>query len=382
MDSGYFITGINTRNLLRLVARNGISLRPHYISRLLFLFNCSVPTSFFSLFDKIGYEKKIREISTPEDPVFIVGHWRTGSTFLHQLLNLSPHMAAPTLFQIGAPESFLSSRKILYPLIKPFLTPRRTVDNVALGLEEPQEDEYALFRMTTISPVEELIFPKSNRFFLSGVDDYMPKEEEDKKKWKDSFRLFYRKLAFKTGKRLVFKNPFHSMRIPVLASMFPKAKFIHIHRNPLSVIPSTMHMWSVVGRQNALRDEIRAPRLEEVVDVYDKMMWKVRSDLQKLPEEQHHQIRFDELEEDVPGMISGICRFLHIPFNQIYKQNLSSFKRRVGSYRKNRYALTDSDKQYIRKKLKHHMVHFGYISNESCHHHYCSGSGIDSAVGT
>ncbi len=381
MDSGYFITGIKTGNLLRLVARNGISLRPHYIARLLFLLNCSFTTSILSILDKIGYEKKIKRLALPQDPVFIVGHWRTGSTFLHQLLNLSPDMSAPTLFQIGTPDSFLSSRKILYPLIKPFLTPKRTVDNVALGLEEPQEDEYALFRMTTLSPVEKLIFPKSGRFFLSGVKNYMPKGEADQKRWKESFKLFCKKLAFKTGKRLVFKNPFHSMRISVLASMFPEARFIHIYRNPLSVVPSTMHMWSIVGRQNALRDEIRPPALDEVVDVYDTMLSKVRSDLNSLPDKRHYEVRYENLENDITGVISGVCDFLQIPFDQNYEKNLSVFKRKTRSYRKNRYALTENDKQYIRRKLRHHMVHYGYLNNASSHHRY-PDMDISSAVGT
>ncbi len=207
MESGYFITGICTDKLLKLVWRNGITLQLKYIARFLFLFYCSIFTSTFSLLERIFYSKKISSIKCPEDPIFIVGHWRYGTTYLHQLLNKSPDLTAPTLFQSGTPECFLISRRFLIPHIRPFLSKKRSVDNVQVGLDEPQEDEYALFRITSFSPVEKLIFPKNSYFFSNDIYNYMP-DDKNEPMWRNAYITFCKKKIFlKQARELYLKIP-------------------------------------------------------------------------------------------------------------------------------------------------------------------------------
>jgi len=64
------------------------------------------------------YSRVLNETPVPEDPVFIVGHWRTGSTFLHQLMAQDPRMTTPTLFQVALPEQFLVSHHFYEPVLK------------------------------------------------------------------------------------------------------------------------------------------------------------------------------------------------------------------------------------------------------------------------
>ena len=46
-------------------------------------------------------------------PVFILGHWRQGTTHLHNLLSLDPQFAYPTLFQTLYPRSFLTTEALI-----------------------------------------------------------------------------------------------------------------------------------------------------------------------------------------------------------------------------------------------------------------------------
>ncbi len=361
MESAYFIAGIQTRDLFRLVARNSISMHPRYLGRFAFLFYSSLWTTIISQWEKFKFGKQIEATDYTDDPVIIVGHWRTGSTYLHQLTNLCPELAAPTMFHIGNPDSFLSSRKIIEPVIQLHMRSKRTVDNVALGIDEPQEDEFALLRMTTHSPVEKLIFPEGEDYFLKGCDFQPPKSVEHT--WKESLVRFCKKIAIQTGKRVVLKNPFHSMRIPLLRELFPKAKFIHIYRNPLRVIPSTIRMWTIVGQQNTLRDSFSAPSLKQVVDVLDRMLSKVRNDFTRLPSEDRLEIQFEELEQQPVDMMSRVCHFLDIPFSAQYRQNLDTFLSSTKNYQKNSYNLSSEDTRYIHKRLAHHMEHYGYCAS-------------------
>ena len=40
------------------------------------------------------------------------------------------------------------------------------------------------------------------------------------------------------GKPLVIKSPVHTARVALLLKLFPRAKFIYLHRNPLQVFQS------------------------------------------------------------------------------------------------------------------------------------------------
>jgi hypothetical protein len=43
-------------------------------------------------------------------------------------------------------------------------------------------------------------------------------------------------------KKLVLKSPVHTGRVEILRKIFPKAKFIYIHRHPYEVLQSAIHM--------------------------------------------------------------------------------------------------------------------------------------------
>ena len=80
MASGYFITGITTGNLIRLVKRNGIGLHPRYIGRFFLLLLYSLGTSLLKLVEKLLYAREIANTPCPQNPIFIVGHWRSGTS--------------------------------------------------------------------------------------------------------------------------------------------------------------------------------------------------------------------------------------------------------------------------------------------------------------
>ena len=357
MASGYFITGITTGNLIKLVRRNGIGLHPRYSGRFMVLFLYSLGTSFLKFVEKILYSKKINDTACPQNPIFIIGHWRSGTTYLHQIFNALPGFKTPTMLEIGTPESFLVSDKVLSPIIKRLLPPRRSTDNVTLNLDEPQEDEFALFRATTHSPVEKLVFPEKDGFFLDRHCDFMPPERL-RHTWKKTLTTFCKKLSLHGKGRIVLKNPFHSTRIKLLKKIFPKAKFIHIYRNPLKVIPSTIHMWKIEGRHNSLREGATAPSLDNAIAVYDTMLTKINKDLEQLPGDDYCTIRFEDLQS---APVATLCKSLDsigVTLSELQLDSLRTFTGSLKNYRQNRYLLSDDQVRHIQSKLHHHMRNF------------------------
>lgn len=361
MKSSYLLAGIKLFKLLKLISRNHFSIHPKYLLRLFFLLQSGFWSSLFSAVETIRFKQKINSTSLQDDPIFIIGHWRTGSTFLHQLLNLSPSLSAPTLFQVGLPDSFICSRFYYKPVMNSILSKHRPMDWVKLGFDEPQEDEWALFRMTCYSPLEKLIFPNSSKYFLLNNNSFVP-ENSALTNWKNNLMFFCKKLTYKTDKQIVLKNPFHSLRISTLNQLFPNARFIHIYRHPYAVVPSTIRMWDIVGKQNCMNNKWVKPGLNEVVEFLDIMLTTIQRDMKKIPDYNYTEVKFEDLEQNPIKEIKRIFEKLELRYSTEYENNINKFLNEIKDFKKNKYVLTTKDKETIDNKLNDYIKYYGYLS--------------------
>ena len=71
-------------------------------------------------------------------PLFVLGHYRSGTTHLHNLLALDPQFAAPTFFQVLNPLHLPDHRAMAAPLADRLVVRRRFQDEVALGAGVPE----------------------------------------------------------------------------------------------------------------------------------------------------------------------------------------------------------------------------------------------------
>ncbi len=359
MKHSYLLTGIKLQHLIKLLARNRITFYPKYFFRLLFLLQSGVWSSIFAKNEAIRFGKIIKSTPLPDNPIIIIGHWRTGSTLLHQLMNLDNDLTAPTLFQVTLPDSFLNSRRYYEPAMKAFMGKHRPMDQVKLGFDEPMEDEWATFRMTNISPLERVIFPKSRRYFLLDYDTFVP-DGSSVAQWEKALCVFFKKLAYSTNKRIVLKNPFHSLRIKMLKRLFPNVRFIHIYRHPYTVIPSTIRMWNIVGKQNSLNKRWTSPQIEDVVTVLDRMLSAIQHDLAELPDENYCEVKFEELEKEPVSVLKKIYHKLGLTFTPQFENKVNEFLPDIKHYKKNIYTLSRQERELISNRLKYHIEYYGY----------------------
>jgi hypothetical protein len=360
MRHSYFLAGITIPNLFTLLRTHKISYSPRFLGRILFLWQNALWASLLQWREKRIYREQIQQHSTPHDPVFIVGHWRTGTTFLHQLLLSDDRHTSPTLFQITAPVSFLISRKYYEPILSKVLKNTRPMDNVKMGLDEPQEDEYALMKLTLDSPLLDVIFPKDEKYFLSRIDHAFPKDE---KKWKEELFCFYKKIDLATnGKKLIIKNPIHSLRIPLLKQWFPNARFIHIVRDPIDVVPSTLHLWKIVGEQNKLNNRGKLPSSEEVIQGIQKIWKKIEESFSQMPEERWFLLKYEDLEDDPVKEINKLYKHFGWDFSEQCLHSLRNTLDELRDYKKNRYVLTQEQRDQISSLMHEQLVRYGYLS--------------------
>ena len=178
-------------------------------------------------------------------PVFILGHWRQGTTHLHNLLALDPQFAYPTLFQTLYPRTFLTTEAFIPRIGSPLLLRRRPHDNVKLDFGVPNEDELALCTDMGLSSYLTWAFPRQADFY----DRFLTLKEatdDERARWRSSLLHFLKKLTLRSGRPLVLKSPPHTARIGALLELFPKARFVHIRRDPYLVFRSTKHMYRLM----------------------------------------------------------------------------------------------------------------------------------------
>lgn len=360
MKDSYLTAGIRLDQLIRLMKRNKVSYSFKNIFRLAFLFQSALWSSVFSWIEHLRFSKALKNYPAPIDPIFIIGHWRTGSTLLHQLMNLDPHMTTPTLFQVAVPDSFLVSYPYYRPLFKRIISEHRPMDQVRIGIDEPQEDEYAIYRITSYSPLENLVFSNSPAYFLNHGTPFLPPEDQ-LERWKSDLKAFFGKLHFKTNKRIVSKNPFNSFRIKTLLDIFPAAKFIHIVRHPDDVIPSTIHMWDILQRQNRLNNPVTPPTFNEVTRILNTLLTAIENDLKSLSQDQYTELRFEDLEKEPVAVLRKIYQQIGLEFTDEFEVNINRFMKETANFQKNTFSLMPDERSYIREHLGSYMKKYDYL---------------------
>jgi len=352
----YLLIGIRFSKLIQLLFRNKVDSKPVHLLKLLILFQNSFWSSFFARIEKLKFKNQLDKIELPGKILIIVGHWRTGSTYLHNLLSKDENFITPSLFHTAYPDSFLFSEKYIKPVMKLFVNKHRPMDKVKLGVDLPQEDEYALIRMSAGTPLERLIFPRDNKYFLQ------PDNLDNTGHWQEALTTFCKKLHIKFKKNILLKNPFHSLRIQELSKLYPQAKFICIHRHPFAVVPSTIKLWTLVGCDNNLNGRFKSPDISEVTVIFDKMYKKVETDFKTLTPNRYCHLRFEDLESDPLNSIKNIYETFGYDFSQQFENKILDYVQSMVSYQKNNYNLTEGQKQLILTSLKDYMSDYSYFS--------------------
>ncbi len=350
--------------LFRLLRGHNVHWTPLTIRRTAFLIQSALWSTLFARVEQVRYGRKMAASDCPPDPIFIIGHWRTGTTYLHQLLNLHPGFHAPTLFEVAIPEGFMVSGGYYKPVMNYLVPSVRPMDNVVLGMNEPQEDEYALLRMTGFSPLCRLIFPEEKEFFLKKIPGFLPQGQQ-LELWKSKLQIFFKKMTCRTGKTIISKNPFNALRIPLLAELFPGARFIHITRHPEDVIPSSIHMFRIVQQQNIMNRNFHNPITADIIPLLDHFWTTIRNEMDALDPRRTTWIRYEDLVAKPNETVENLLKTFNLPVPPDFGKKLTEYTRNLSGYQTNKYSLPEEDRHQIRKALGHHYQAFGYLQQDS-----------------
>lgn len=339
------LSGIKLKNWIRLLSENkGFDI--NYIDRAAFVTLSSIATSPARLHFKMKYGSKVKNTKIKNPPVIIIGHWRSGTTYLHELLSQDPQFCYITLWHTMMPDSFLTLnpfRKFLANL----LPEKRPMDNIDVEIDGPYEEEAALATLMPWAFFHCLHFPKNADEQYNKSIHFEGLTKEEKEHWKQTYLTFMKTVTYANdGKRLLIKNPANTGRIKALIDIFPDARFIHIYRNPYKVYLSTVKMRNRVLDKLALQNESKEELEKQVIDYYIKLMESYFEQEKLIPKENLVNIKYEDLVKNPLKEVEEIYSKLKITGLKKALPEMQKYLDKKADYKVNVYSI---DKEILKR---------------------------------
>ena len=343
----------------RLLVRNRFAVGLPYLYIAVIITFVSACNTVARLVQEILYGRRVRETRLPAAPLFILGHWRTGTTLLHELLILDERHTYPTTFQCLMPNHFLISEGFMKSWLPSLMPSRRPMDNMKAGLDRPQEDEFALCMMGQPSPYLTVAFPNrppqdQEAFALDGL----PRPAVAA--WKRAFLLLLKRVTFRVPKRLVLKSPTHTFRLRVLRELFPDAHYVHIVRDPYVVFPSTVNLWKTLYETHGLQRPTFAGLEEHVFETFNRMYRTLEETRSLIDPSRFHELRYEDLVRDPLGEMRKLYDRLGLGEYDKVEPRLKTYLEANADYRTNRYEMTPALREEIARRWGDVMRRYGY----------------------
>ena len=348
--------GMTLGEYVRLLRKHHFAVAPAYWPRAAFMAGAGVVNSVVGGHEKRVYGPGLADVQIGP-PLFILGHWRSGTTHLHNLLATDPQFAYPNVYQVLNPHTFLTTERYSKVL---FASPRtRIMDDVPLNAEVPFEDEFATCG-TLHSPFLTWVFPRDAEQYHRYLT-FREVPESEVAEWMTALTLFYSKLTWKYGRPLLLKSPPHTARIKLLLDTFPDARFVHIHRNPYVIFQSTQRQNQVSLRTMGLQ-HFDVGRIADVVIERFKIMYDAFFEERSLiPEGRFHEVCFEDLEKDPVGQVERIYDNLGLSGFDAVQSPLRRYVDSITSYRKNTYPeLSSSLRRDVGRAWRRNFEEWGY----------------------
>lgn len=351
---------VSTRHVRRLLRQDG-GIESRHRLKLAGILAGGLATAPVRAAEHILYDRRLRGLSIQRHPVFILGHWRTGTTLLHNLLAQDPNLAYVSNFQTVAPDCFLAGGWTVRPLLAATMPKKRPMDGMPLGVDLPQEEEFAIANAAPQSFYLGWYFPRRMRTLFMKYALFNGITEEEKSAWREAYVRVVKKATLRAGgRRLVLKNPVNTCRIRELLKLFPDARFIHICRDPYAVFHSTLRLhrgilgW--VALQDISEDDIRS----NVLALYRKMMRRYLKDRSALPPGRFTEVRFEDLERDPVREIARVYQAIGLEGWQDARLGVEAYAESVRGHAKHPNPLSPREMGLIEDHWGFAIREWGY----------------------
>jgi omega-hydroxy-beta-dihydromenaquinone-9 sulfotransferase len=345
---------------LRLIMQGNFRFEHGYRHMLPIISMVSMAHSVLKNVQAAMYQSRINATTLKQDPIFILGHWRTGTTLLHELMILDAQFNYPTTYQCMEPNHFLLTEAMTKKYLPFLMLKNRPMDKMQIGFDRPQEDEFAMCMMGQPSPYLQFAFPNNQHQIDDDAYELDKLTQRQQKQWAEALMRFLKTLTFADPRQLVLKSPPHTYRIPTLIRMFPNAKFIHLVRNPYVLYSSTMNMWNSMSSRYGFQTPDNPNLREKVLSNFTRLYDRLEATKKLIPSNQYVEMRYEDLIAKPIDQLQMIYSKLGLHGFEFAKPRMQDYLNQNKSYETNKYELSPADREEIASRWAKVIGKYGY----------------------
>jgi hypothetical protein len=354
---------------LRLLHRNRWAVDGRRLPMAVAITAYAAANSLLATIQQRLFARRLRKTQVRTDPVFVIGHWRSGTTLLHELMTKDPRHAFPTTYACYSPSHFLLTEPLAARWLGFLLPKKRLQDNVPLAWKRPQEDEFALCNLGARSPFLTTAFPNrppadAEYLDLEGL------EEADVDHWKMILWRFARDLSCRDTRRIIFKSPPHTCRIRHLLDLFPDARFVHIARDPYAVVASTIRLWQIMYASQGLQVPNYVGLEEHVLETFVRVHTALAKSRPLIPPGRLAEVRYEEVVRDPIGSVESIYRQLDLGAFEPAREPLDEYLVSIAGYQTREHDVPTGLRAAVDDRLRQLRTTLGNppIGDRQAHH--------------
>lgn len=316
-------------------------------------------------YERLRWGRRVRATRFEEDPLFLLGFGRSGTTHLHNLMWQDSRFGGVTNYQASMHPVALMGRNWLPRLLAGQMPKTRPMDNVAVALDGPQEEEMAMMNATHHAPLHVTSFPREAPGFYDRYVTDLGQDQEATEGWKKAYMEVLQKATLLSeGKRLVLKTPPNTGRVGVLLEMFPQARFVNIVRNPYPVYQSMRNMYRKT-LPAAVLQEIDWEAIDAwIIHAYQVQMQKYLEQRELIPEGHLIEIRYEELDANPMETLEQIYTALDLGDFDGQRDRLGTYLESLGGYQKNSFDFPPDVIETVNANWGFAFDAFGYEREE------------------
>jgi hypothetical protein len=346
---------------LKLLFKNKFDIDIRFLPKVIFITSNIILNTPFQFYEFLRYNKKINKTKV-QRPLFIVGHPRSGTTYLQYVLSKDPNFSFCSTYEALVPHTFLSIGNFTKKILSLAMPETRPQDNVKAGADKPKEEEFAMGNMCSTSLVHGYYFPKSMHSVFDEVVTFEKGSPKLLNIWKKQLDFFIKKISYKyPGKRILLKSPANTGRIKEILELYPDACFIHIHRDPYAVYQSNEKLYEkilpILGFQKVNDEFIK----NFILYSYKKMYEKFLLDKLSIPEGQFIEMSYHDFVTSPIDQLEKAYAHLNLGDFEKARPHLMEEIKSVEDYQKNTYInLKEDTKKRIDEEWSFLFDTYGY----------------------
>ena len=311
------------------------------------------------------YNRKINQHSIQKHPLFVLGYYRSGTSYLHQCLVQDDRFGYHSNYQMVLPEVMLTTEKTLLPVFESvcrLFKIKDSVHRVPLSFRFPGEEDATMTTyLDSRSSQWGYFLPKMMNEHFQKFVMFDNVDQSEIEGWKKSFVYLLKKISLANQqKQLVLKSPPNTARIKLLLSIFPDAKFIFIHRNPYEVYASNKKFWQVVQRQFALQGTKSVDVNSIILDTYTQIMNRYLEEKDIVPPGQLTELAYDDFIRNPVSSLQNAYAELQLPDFSYCEEKIKTFTGPQKQFIQLKHGLPDDERKLVTEKLETFIRHWNY----------------------